>query len=223
MIELAGDRGCFQDRILKLIAASRIIPIVDAVKPDQLERLVELYYGAGFRTLEIKMDSRFMEAFVSTVHRDCPDVSLLAGTCRSTMDIRRASFLGMDIMISPVFDPALVEYACLHNIPYIPAVRNAAMLAQVMTLGYSVIKFYPAEQEGGAPLIGGFYPEYDVRFMASGGITLDRIPEYLALDNVAAVCTSHIVSPRLMLDDNWTEIEKRVKQAEKLLKESKNV
>ena len=59
--------------------------------------------------------------------------------------------------------------------------------------------------------------------MASGGITLDRIPGYLALDNVAAVCTSHIVSPRLMLDDNWTEIEERVKQAEKLLKECKNV
>ena len=156
MRELSGGRGCFQDNILKLIAESRIIPIVDAVKPDQPERLVELYYGAGFRTLEMKMNSGYMEAFVNIIRRDHPDVRLLAGTCRSPMDIRRASYLGMDIMISPVFDPGLIEYACLHNIPYIPAVRNAGMLGQVMTLGYSVIKFYPAEQEGGAPLIGGF-------------------------------------------------------------------
>ena len=221
MKELSGGRGCFQDNLLKLIAESRIIPIIDAVKPDQLERLVALYYQAGFRTLEMKMDSRFMEAFVNIARRDYPEIYLLAGTCRSPRDIRRASFLGMDITISPVFDPELIKYACLHSIPYIPAVSNTEMLGQVITLGFSVVKFYPAEQKGGASFIGGLYPDYDVRIMATGGITLDKIPEYLALDNVAAVCTSHIVSPRLMLDNNWAEIEKRVKTAEGLLKESK--
>ncbi len=218
MQELEVQRDCFASNILKVIAESKIIPIVDASSVSDIERLSDIYFDAGFRTLEVKMDSHLLEPLVSVISQRHPEIYLLAGTCMSSCDFRRAKHLGMDIMISPCFDKEMMSWACLHSIPYIPAICTKEDLASVLPLGFSVVKFYPAEKSGGANFLRKLYPEYDVRFMASGGITLEKIPEYLELQNVAAVCTSHIVSLRLLEEKRWQEIEKRIQAAIELLR-----
>lgn len=220
MQKLANSRGCFSDNILSIVACSRIIPIIDIIDGFDYRRLISKYYECGFRTIEIRMNSPYVEELVGYIQKNFPSTYIFAGTCLSTEDMIKARGLGLDILISPVFDPKLMEFCCIHNQAYIPCVNSVESLNIALSMGFSVLKFYPAEKSGGVNFLRKAYNDYDVRFMPSGGITLDRIPDYIREPNVAACCTSHISSLKQQQENNWMDIEKNIIQASKILLET---
>lgn len=220
MQKLARSRGCFSDNILSIVASSRIIPIIDVTDGFDYRKLLAMYYDNGFRTIEIRMNSPYVKRLVDVVQKDFPNTYIFAGTCLSTQDITKARGLGLDILISPVFDPKLMEFCCLHNQPYIPCVNSVESLNIALSMGFSVLKFYPAEKYGGVDFLRKVYKDYDVRFMPSGGITLEIIKDYINEPNVAACCTSHISPLKLQEENNWIDIEKNITRAAKILLET---
>ncbi len=219
MREPNTSKGCFADNILKIVASSRIIPIIDTAPGFDRKRLVDLYYRAGFRTVEVRMNRPGVEDLVRIIRDDYPDTYIFAGTCLSQDDFRKAAAIGLDIFISPVFEPELLEYCCIHSLPYIPCVNSAATLNTAFSMGYSVLKFYPAEKLGGADFLREvFRSDDDIRFMPSGGITAEKITKYLDVPNVAACCTSHISPLDLQAAGDWERIDRNIAYAARILK-----
>ena len=217
MRELTKSKGCFADNILSIVASSKIIPIIDITDDFDYQRLISLYYKYGFRTVEVRMNSLHINEIVTHIQKTYPNMYIFAGTCLSTDDMVRAKNMGLDILISPVFDSKLMEFCCLHNLAYIPCVNSIDTLNIAHSMGFSVLKFYSAEKCGGLDFLRKVYNDYDVRFMPSGGITLNKGPAYIKEPNVAACCTSHISSLQLQNDNNWIDIEKNIIQASKFL------
>ena len=83
-----------------------------------------------------------------------------------------------------------------------------------MEEGYSLLKFFPAEQAGGAAFLKALAsPLAGVRFCPTGGITAANAGEYLRLPNVICVGGSWVAPDELVDAGNWDAIEELARQA----------
>jgi 2-dehydro-3-deoxyphosphogluconate aldolase / (4S)-4-hydroxy-2-oxoglutarate aldolase len=85
--------------------------------------------------------------------------------------------------------------------------------------GYSVLKFFPAEQSGGAAYLKALSsPLADIRFCPTGGIGPANVGSYLALPNVLCVGGSWVAPDKLIAAGDWTGITALAKEAAALRK-----
>ena len=81
-------------------------------------------------------------------------------------------------------------------------------------LGYKMQKFFPAEPSGGVAYLKSLAgPLPQVSFMPTGGITPEKAPDYLKLNNVIAVGGSWLVTQDDIAAKNWTVIEDKARKA----------
>ena len=117
----------------------------------------------------------------------CPDMLVGAGTVTTTAQIDKVIAAGGDFIVSPGFDPELVQYAQEKSIPIFPGCTTASEYHQALKYNLEVIKFFPAEQSGGLAKIKALsapFPMFHV--MPTGGISLKNLKEYLSSPVIAA-------------------------------------
>jgi 2-dehydro-3-deoxyphosphogluconate aldolase/(4S)-4-hydroxy-2-oxoglutarate aldolase len=72
---------------------------------------------------------------------------------------------------------------------------------------YTDLKFFPAQQAGGAPFLKALAsPLPGLRFCPTGGIGIDSAPDYLALSNVACVGGSWLTPAEAVAAGDWGRI-----------------
>jgi 2-dehydro-3-deoxyphosphogluconate aldolase/(4S)-4-hydroxy-2-oxoglutarate aldolase len=77
-----------------------------------------------------------------------------------------------------------------------------------------LLKFFPAEQVGGAAYLKSLAsPLVGARFCPTGGITLANAASYLALPNVVCVGGSWVAPDELVNDGKWERIEALAREA----------
>jgi 2-dehydro-3-deoxyphosphogluconate aldolase/(4S)-4-hydroxy-2-oxoglutarate aldolase len=98
--------------------------------------------------------------------------------------------------------------------PFVPGGVTASELIRLQELGYSLVKFFPAELAGGISMLkalGGPLPE--VRFFPTGGITPERAADYLALPNVSCLGGTWITPADRLAAGDFASIGKLARQA----------
>ena len=68
-----------------------------------------------------------------------------AGTILTTSQVDRAVNAGAKFIVSPGFDPEIVDYCIAKNIPVFPGCITPSDVAQAVKRGLEVVKFFPAE------------------------------------------------------------------------------
>jgi 2-dehydro-3-deoxyphosphogluconate aldolase/(4S)-4-hydroxy-2-oxoglutarate aldolase len=80
--------------------------------------------------------------------------------------------------------------------------------------GFRTVKFFPAEQAGGAAYLKALAsPLPDIAFCPTGGITLANAPAYLALPNVRVVGGSWVAPADAVAARDWNRIERLAREA----------
>jgi 2-dehydro-3-deoxyphosphogluconate aldolase/(4S)-4-hydroxy-2-oxoglutarate aldolase len=100
------------------------------------------------------------------------------------------------------------------EVAVIPGIATPTELETALAYELRLVKFFPAEAMGGTSwlkAIAGPYPK--ARFMPTGGIGLDRLGDYLALANVAAVGGSWIATPEALERGDFAGITARAAEA----------
>ena len=93
-------------------------------------------------------------------------------------------------------------------------VATATEVMSRLEEGFGILKFFPAEQSGGAAALKSFAgPLPDARFCPTGGVTPDKIDSYLALPNVVAVGGTWIATPELIAAGDFASIEANARKA----------
>ena len=130
---------------------------------------------------------------------------------------------GSKFIVSPGFNPTVVDYCIEKGIPVFPGVNNPSGVEAALERGLTVIKFFPAEASGGVKMINAMGAPYGkVKFMATGGVSLDNVLSYLNSKHIAAVGGSWMVKSNLINEGKFDEIEKLCKDAVELVKEWRN-
>ncbi len=200
-----------------------IIPVAVVETEEEIRNIADLcleYLPA----LELTMRTEYAYKALEILAKDYPTLPRAAATVFSTEQADRILGLGTDIIISPGFQPSLLEHAKQKGYHYIPGAVTAAEIEQCMGYGHKYIKFFPASVFGGVKWLQAMKPVYShmgVQFMPLGGVKIDNVKEYLGESNVFACGGSWLCPRDVLAKKDWSELKNRFVEASNIIKEMK--
>lgn len=103
-----------------------------------------------------------------------------AGTVLDSETARHAILKGADFIISPNYDLGVARICNRYQIPYAPGCTSFSEAVEALSSGAAFIKAFPISDFYGNQLVRVFKtPVPDMPILASGGITLDNLEEWL--------------------------------------------
>ena len=114
---------------------------------------------------------------------------------------------GATLIVSPGLHEGVVATANELGVPIIPGVATATELQQAWNLGLRVLKFFPAQQAGGIPMIKALASVFrDVVFMPTGGVSPANLQDYLRVPAVLACGGSWLTPAAAIADGDFDQI-----------------
>jgi 2-dehydro-3-deoxyphosphogluconate aldolase/(4S)-4-hydroxy-2-oxoglutarate aldolase len=155
--------------------------------------------------------------------KEYPDMLVGAGTVLTVEQVDRAVAAGARFIVSPGFDPEIVDYCLEKEIPVFPGCITPSELAQAAKRGLEVVKFFPAEQAGGVSMIKAMAAPYTMmKFMPTGGISAKNLKDYLDCDKIVACGGSWMVKGELVKNGEFDKIRELTKEAVELASSIRN-
>lgn len=197
-----------------------LVPVVVMEDPERAVPLAEALIQGGLPCAEITFRTAAAARVLERLSRDVPQLLLGAGTVLSPAQVQEAQKAGARFVVSPGFDPEVVEFCGKKKIPIFPGVCTPTEVQAALRQGLSVLKFFPAEALGGVAFLRALAaPFRQVRFIPTGGIDSQNLGAYLGVPAVLACGGSWMVTSRLIEQGNFQEIRRRVAEAVALVQE----
>ena len=200
-----------------------VVPVIKLNHPERdAANLGRALCAGGVPVAEITFRAAGADAAIRLMKEACPDMIVGAGTVTNTAQIDAVIAAGGQFIVSPGFDPELVQYAQEKNIPIFPGCTTASEYHQALKYNLEIIKFFPAEQSGGLAKIKALsapFPQF--RVMPTGGISLKNLKEYLSSPVIAACGGSYMVTSDLIDNQKWGEITELCKKSREIVREAR--
>ena len=199
--------------MIKQIESWRILPVVAIKKVEDALPLADALTAGGLPVAEITLRTEAGLAAISSL-ADRDGLVVGAGTVHSVDQAKQVADAGAKFVVTPGFNPKTVQWCLDHSMPVFPGVSSPTDLETAIEFGLKVVKFFPAELIGGAPMIKAMQGPYgDIRFIPTGGINANNISDYLKLPSVVACGGSWMVKSDLIDEGKFDEIESLTRTA----------
>lgn len=200
----------------KMLLRCRLMPVVVVEDAGQAVDLAGALLQAGLSVMEITFRTAAAAESIRRVAQECPEMLVGAGTLLTADQIRQAVEAGARFGLAPGLDPDCVEAAQSSGLEFIPGVMTPGEVQRALSLECRLLKFFPAEQAGGAAYLKaleGPYASTGVKFIPTGGIHSGNMANYLAVPSVAALGGSWFVASKLIQAEDWDEIIRLTREA----------
>ncbi|MFP6172751.1 bifunctional 4-hydroxy-2-oxoglutarate aldolase/2-dehydro-3-deoxy-phosphogluconate aldolase [Helicobacter pylori] len=203
-----------QDKIIEILQISPIVPVVVVEDIKDAVPLAQSLIEGGIPIIEVTLRSSCALEAIELIAKNVPKMRVGAGTILNPTQLEQAQNKGAEFLISPGLTIKLLEHAKKKDMPLIPGVSSSSEVMQALELGYSALKFFPAEYCGGVKLLNAFNgPFKGVKFCPTGGISADNMRSYLNLENVLCVGGSWLTPKNLIQNKEWDKITEICKRA----------
>jgi len=195
--------------------------VVVLTNAEDAAPLGDALLDGGLRCVEVTFRTDAAAAAIQTLAKR-PEMLVGAGTVLTRDQVDRAVDAGARFVVSPGFGPAVVARCQELGVPVFPGVASATEIMMALDAGLDTVKFFPAEQLGGAAMVKALAaPFRSVRFIPTGGVTTANLAGYLALPSVLAVGGTWMVAPDLLAAGRWDEVRERTRAAVTLVTEAR--
>lgn len=196
-----------------------VVPVVVLTDTKDAIPLADALIEGGLSCAEVTFRTDAAEESIRLMSEKYPEMLVGAGTVLTIEQVDRAVKAGAKFIVSPGFDPEIVDYCLDKKIPVFPGCITPSEVAQAVKRGLKVIKFFPAEQAGGVAMIKAMGAPYTmVKFMPTGGISAKNLSEYLSCSNIVCCGGSWMVKGDLITEGKFDEITALTKEAVELVK-----
>jgi len=176
--------------VIARLTAARIVPVVEIADAARGVALAHTLAEAGLPMMEVTLRTPAALDAIRAIAAEVPDFLVGAGTLLTTRQLEDAVAAGAHFGVSPGFSAALSGAALGADLPFVPGATTATEILAAAESGHTHLKFFPAEQSGGAAAIASLtapFAALGIRFMPTGGIRPSNLDAYLALPSVFAI------------------------------------
>ena len=163
-------------------ATTRVMVIMRGLGSEASLALAERAWTAGVRAVEVPIqrpaDVESLRV-VAAAGRE-RGLAVGAGTVVRVGQVEEARRAGAAYTVSPGLDVDVVRASLAAGLPTLPGVATASEVQAAVRLGLGWLKMFPAATlgPGWVKALRGPFP--DIRFVATGGVTVESAPEFLA-------------------------------------------
>ena len=205
---------------LEKLSQFGIVPVVVLDDAKDAAPLAKALCDGGLACAEVTFRTAAAEESIRIMATEYPEMVVGAGTVLTTEQVDRAVAAGASVIVSPGFDPEIVDYCISKNIPVMPGIVTPSELAQAVKRGLTRVKFFPATAAGGIKMIKAMCAAYtNVRIMPTGGINTANLEEFLSCDKIFCCGGSWMVKGDLIKAGEFDKIKDMTAEAVALVKE----
>jgi 2-dehydro-3-deoxyphosphogluconate aldolase/(4S)-4-hydroxy-2-oxoglutarate aldolase len=202
------------EQVEQRIKSARLLPVVVLDDGAQAVPLALALLAGGLPVAEVTFRTSAAGEAIRRIAAEVPGVLVGAGTVLTPDQVRAARAAGARFLVTPGFNPAVVQAAIDEGLPIVPGINNPSGVEQAMAAGLSTVKFFPAEPSGGVAFLKALTGPYpDMRFVPTGGIGPGNLRSYLALPAVLACGGSWMVEASLVRARRFDEVTRLTAEA----------
>lgn len=210
------------NKTLKKLQETGVIPVAVLESSEQAAPMAEALRDGGLPCVEITFRTEAAADCIRTISEKHPEILVGAGTVLTIDQVNQALEAGAQFIVSPGLNPKITEYCLDRGITIIPGCVTPSEIERALSYGLEVIKFFPAEANGGLDMIRALAgPFTTVKFMPTGGISPSNAKNYLECDRVLACGGSWMVKKELLAAGNFGKITELAREAAEIVKKSR--
>lgn len=204
--------------LMKSIFEIGIIPVIAIDDPNKAVPLAKALAAGGLPAAEVTFRTEAAEESIRRICAEVPEMLVGAGTVLTREQADRAIAAGAQFIVSPGFNPDITRYVLEKGVTMVPGTATPGEMEQAMSMGLKVVKFFPAEQNGGVAMLKALAGPYSgLRWMSTGGVNTENMMDYLNFDRIIACGGSWMVKQALIENQQWEEISRICKEAVKTM------
>ncbi|KOR82067.1 bifunctional 4-hydroxy-2-oxoglutarate aldolase/2-dehydro-3-deoxy-phosphogluconate aldolase [Paenibacillus solani] len=188
----------------------RIVAIVRGITREQADFVGEGLAQGGVRFMEVTMntdDALHMIQAWRTRYDEAVYVG--AGTVLDVDMAKEAIAAGAQFLISPNTDLSVIEYALEQGIDVWPGAMTPTEIVAAYAAGAEIVKLFPTASLGLSYIRELQGPLNHIPLLATGGVTLDNLPDYFTAGAAAVGLGSALLPKDALLTGNTDEITRR--------------
>lgn len=158
-----------------------LVAILRGLQPDEAQAVGDALWTAGWRLLEVPLNSPHPLASIAALARRLPDAIVGAGTVRTADEVRAVHEAGGRLVVSPHFDLRVVREAVSLGMACLPGIATPSEAFAALDAGATGLKLFPAEMIPPAAVkaMRAVLPA-EVRLLPVGGVTPTNMAAYRA-------------------------------------------
>jgi len=202
------------EKLLSLLDGQPVIPVLKIEEVAHAVPLARALAKGGLRAIEITLRTKAALEAIRRVIGEVEDAIVGAGTILDARQFEEAAQAGSKFIVSPGVTRELLAAAGDSPAPLLPGAITPGEIMMAREAGLDFLKFFPAEQAGGAAFLKALAsPFAGIRFCPTGGISAANARDYLGLPNVICVGGSWIAPDAMVKAGDWTGIENLAREA----------
>lgn len=206
------------DALMQELSNIGIVPVVAIDDVRKAVPLAKALVAGGLPAAEVTFRTDAAEAAMRAIAAEVPELLLGAGTVVTKQQVDRAIDAGAKFVVSPGFHPEVTKYALHRGAKIIPGTATPGEMEQAMALGIDVVKFFPAEQNGGVSKLKAIAGPYrDLKWMPTGGIHTKNMMDYLNFNRIVCCGGTWMAKKELLDEEDWEAVTSICNQAVKTM------
>ena len=180
------------DITTKQLSSAKVIPMIKNVSFSDGKELAKALLLGGIEAINISQQSEDgleLLRVLSATH----DTNLLCGggNVKTVGEARNAIEAGAKFILSPLFDPYMVDLCQNNGIPIYPAITDSIIAVEY---GLETVGLYPIEKLGGIEVVEKLYHQAGITSIVAGAITDETLHSYLSSKGVIAATGSWMIN-----------------------------
>ena len=133
-------------RFDEAMASLPLVAILRGIKPNEAPAALEALVAAGFRLIEIPLNSPEPLASITAMRRLAPsEVFIGAGTVLDAEQVAAVADAGGDLIVAPNMDVEVIRAAKARGLVALPGVATPTAAFAALKVGADGLKAFPAE------------------------------------------------------------------------------
>ncbi|MEX3581509.1 MAG: bifunctional 4-hydroxy-2-oxoglutarate aldolase/2-dehydro-3-deoxy-phosphogluconate aldolase [Burkholderia sp.] len=200
-----------------IVKLGPVIPVLSFETVEQGEHVSHALHAGGVKVLEITLRTEAGLKAIERASQLADDIVVGVGTIKRPEHCALAKKAGAQFGVSPGLTRDMHQAAKDAGLPLLPGVMTPTDIITALELGYEVVKFFPAQQAGGIPMLQAFYgPFPTLKFCPTGGISAQSVPDFLKQPNVVCVGGSWLTPKAALAAQDWAEVMRLAQAASQL-------
>lgn len=206
------------NEILQTISNIGIIPVIAIDDAAKAVPLAKALAAGGLPAAEVTFRTAAAEDAIKAIAQEVPEMLLGAGTVLTAEQADRALAAGASFIVAPGYDPKVTQHVIDKGGLMMPGTATAGEMQQAMNQGCEVLKYFPAEANGGVSMLKNIGAALKTaKWMCTGGVNAKNVNDYLGYAQIAAVGGTWMCKSDLIKAEAWDEITAICKEAVKTM------
>lgn len=198
----------------ELLEKVGVVPVVVLDNAEDAIPVAEALREGGLSIIEVTLRTAAAPDAIRLIADEVSDVIIGAGTVLNAEQVGIAADAGARFIVSPGLHESVVAESKSLKLPLYPGVATATEAQAAWNMGLKALKFFPAGQAGGVPMLAALSSVFrDVRFMPTGGVSLANLAEYLGLPSVIACGGSWLTPAKAIEAKDFATITRLAEEA----------